>query len=217
MPETKDKSIFDQFRSLTSRQLIPKTQKAIDWYQQTLKGLGSSTRESLLTDTSADRRLRKSPVYGKMFIFFYDAKTKEDLKYFDRFPIVIPIEPYEHENGSKGFIGLNLHYLPPLLRMRFLDKLHEIKNNNKNNNTTKFKLTYELLSGASKLKEFKPCLKIYLTNPNHIKSNMLEINYPDWVSVSLLPTELFVTYKNNGRGRRYSKEKVWADSRRKIK
>lgn len=218
MAEEKPKSIFDQFRSLTSRQLIPKTQQAIDWYSKTIKSLGGvPSREVILSDTSKDRKIRKSPIYGKMFLFFYDAKTKEDLKYFDRFPIVIPIEPYVHENGSRGFMGLNLHYLPPLLRMKFLDKLHELTNNKKYNSTTKFKLTYEFLSGSAKLKEFKPCLKIYLTKPNHIKSSMLELSYPDWVTVSLLPTEFFVTYKNNGNGRRYSKEKVWADSRSKIK
>jgi hypothetical protein len=86
--------------------------------------------------------------------------------------------------------------------------------NEKKNYTTKFLLSYEKLS---KFKEFKVCLKIYLTKPNHIKSNMLELSYQDWVTVSLLPTELFVTYKNNGNGRRYSKDKVWADSRKKLK
>lgn len=215
MAEEKPKSIFDQIRALPKTQLVPKTQEAINWYNKTIKSLGGTPRrELILTDTSKDRKIRKSPIYGKMFLFFYDAKTKEDLKYFDRFPIVIPIEPYVTPQGNKGFIGLNLHYLPHVPRMIFLDKLYQMLSNEKKNSTTKFLLSYEKLS---KFKEFKVCLKIYLTKPNHIKSNMLELSYQDWVTVSLLPTELFVTYKNKGNGRRYSKDKVWADSRSKIK
>ena len=46
---------------------------------------------------------------GKMYMFFYDAKYKDTLPFFDIFPLVFPIEFY-----SEGFLGINLHYLPPV-------------------------------------------------------------------------------------------------------
>lgn len=227
----KETSIFDYFRKLTSqtgdtkkenninyRELLRDSRYAVNWFNDKLKELGQiPDRRVILADTGKNRRLRQEPIYGKMFLFYYDAKTKNKLKYFDRFPIVIPIQSIRTSDGNEGFIGLNLHYLSPELRVKFLDKLFDLTNNQRKDTTTKFALTLSLLQKASKLKAFKPCLKIYLTNPNHIESSMLELSYQDWIIVSLLPTEKFVTYRNKAAGSPVKSSKVWSDSRKKIK
>ena len=58
---------------------------------------------------------------GNLYMFFYDPKTKEDLPYWDKFPMVLVLENY-----SDGFLGLNLHYLPPKFRVAFLTKLMKL-------------------------------------------------------------------------------------------
>jgi len=215
----KEISVFDHYRNLkTDREILRDSRKAVVWFNTQLKKLGSiPDRKVILTDTGKNRKLRNEPIYGKMFLFFYDAKTKTDLNYFDRFPIVIPIESVTTNIGSRGFLGLNLHYLEPTLRIRFLNLLFDIKNNKRNDVTTRFTLTYKLLKKTKKLKAFQPCLKIYLTDPRHIQSSMLELSYPDWITVSMLPTEFFVSYKSKASGAKVSNLNVWSDSRRKIK
>ena len=47
-------------------------------------------------------------------------KHKETLPFYDSFPLVIIIG-----KAKGGFLGMNLHYLPPTLRAKFLDALME--------------------------------------------------------------------------------------------
>ena len=49
-------------------------------------------------------RARPDAVIGRMYFFYYDAKNKDKLPQWDRFPLVLPIERY-----GNGFLGLNLH------------------------------------------------------------------------------------------------------------
>ena len=52
---------------------------------------------------------------GSMYLFRYDAKFKDKLPYFDAFPLCLPFEP-----TNNGFWGINLHYLPYLLRVKIV-------------------------------------------------------------------------------------------------
>jgi len=133
---------------------------------------------------------------GQIICYFYDAKHKATLPYWDKFPMVIPIERYKD-----GFLGLNLHYLPPMFRARLMDKLYDLLNNQKYDNTTKMQLSYELLKGASKFKYFKPCIKRYLSS--HIQSQMVQIDVKEWDYALFLPLARF---------QKANQRKVWDES-----
>ena len=92
-------------------------------------------------------------------MFFYDPKTKEKLPYYDTFPLVIVTG-----KAKGGFYGINLHYLPPILRARFLDQLLDIASDKSYDENTRFRLSYALLNRAQKFKFFKPCFKHYLSS-----------------------------------------------------
>ena len=81
----------------------------------------------------------------------------------------------------------------------------DITNNDKYDRSTKFRLTYDTLKAASKLRFFKPCFKHYLTE--HIASRFLLIEPVDWEIAIFLPTESF---------RKVSKATVWKESRNKL-
>ena len=132
--------------------------------------------------------------------FQYDPKTKQTLPYYDRFPLCIPVQ-----KAKGGFHGLNLHYLHPLIRAQFLDALYDVTNNQKFDRTTKIKMTYSMLSAATKMRFFKPCFKHYLSS--NIKSPLLLIEPADWEIAIFLPTESF---------RKVSKESVWKESRKQF-
>lgn len=118
-------------------------------------------------------------------MFFYDPKTKERMPYYDEFPLIIMVGPAEG-----GFYGLNLHYLSPRLRALFFDELMEYMNNDKYDETTRFRLTYNLLSKSRKLRLFEPCFKRYLFS--QVQSKTVEVPPSEWEIAMFLPTDSFV-------------------------
>ena len=182
--------------SLAKEGLNNRSSKARTWLQAKIKNL-NPTKQALLADRD---RLKNNAIIGRMYFYFYDPKTKDKLPYYDRFPLVLPIEQY-----NDGFLGLNLHYIHPKQRIILLDKLSEFANNSKFDKTTRLRLSYDLLSSASRVFEHQPCLKRYLYN--HIESRFLEINADEWDIAALLPMESFVGA---------STSKVYADSRKKF-
>lgn len=176
-----------------------RTPKARTWLRTQVKSLsGSTPRRSILADK--ENKKTKS-VLGRMYFYYYDPKTKDTLPYYDRFPLVIPIEKY-----SDGFLGLNLHYLPPNLRLVLLDKLYDLLTNDRFDEKTRFRMTYSLLSGVGKYKEFKPCLKRYLFS--HLRSQFIEVPADQWEIAIFLPVEQFVGEKTT---------KIYKESREIIR
>ena len=107
-------------QSLVKQGLTPGTNAARTWLRSKVKDLAPS-KTALMKDRE---RLRDSSIVGKMYFYYYDPKTKDKLKYYDRFPLVIPIETY-----PDGFLGLNLHYIHPKHRLILLDKLSDTASN----------------------------------------------------------------------------------------
>ena len=174
----------------------PRTQESREWFRKRIQRLTRVNREQLMREDEITRKATHS--YGSMFMYFYDPKTKDKLPYYDTFPLVIPVEPAEG-----GFRGINLHYLPPILRAKFLDALLDVTNNKKYDQTTKFRLTYNILNGARKMRYFKPCFKHYLLN--HVKSRFAEVPAPEWEIATFLPTAQW---------KKASAGKVYSDSRK---
>lgn len=110
---------------------------------------------------------------GGMYFYSYDAKTKDQLPFWDRFPLTIILKM---ENA--GFVGLNLHYLPTSSRMMFLNKLMSYKTYNPSTDTLKLNLSYDYLKGNKRLEEYKPCIKRYLFS--HVVSKFLPIESHEW-------------------------------------
>ena len=121
---------------------------------------------------------------GQMFMFGYMPKHKDTLSFYDRFPLVFPIDLYDD-----GFLGINLHYLPQKLRAKLMDALYLTINNKKYDLTTRLKINYEILKNSSKMRFFKPCLKRYLRG--HVMQKFLYIDSDNWDKALFLPTERF--------------------------
>ena len=63
------------------------------------------------------KRLTTRPSSGTLNMFLYTAKTPTSkLPYYDRFPLI-----FVTGMDRNGFTGMNLHYLPPLLRAKLFD------------------------------------------------------------------------------------------------
>ena len=192
-------SLFDNLQAQAFRADIKRgTKSSIAWFRKKVADMTKISRTKLLNDEAVKQV--STPLVGRMFMYFYDPKYKKTLPYYDRFPLIIMVK-----KAPGGFYGINLHYLPPVLRAKFFDKLLDYSNNNKYNKSTRFKMSYDLLNKTSKLSAFKPCYKKYLTK--HIKSRISEISATEWEIDIFLPTEQFV---------KKGKNSIWKDSRSKI-
>ena len=122
---------------------------------------------------------------GNMYLFAYDPKHKDTLPYYDRFPLIFPIN-----KAKGGFLGINMHYLPPILRAKLMDELYKVLNNRNMDETTKLVASYKVLNSATKFKEFAPCIKHYLNA--HVRTKPAYINPAEWDIALFLPTQKFV-------------------------
>lgn len=195
----KPESLLDVFKR-NQYNLHDSSRKSQMWFQQQvlLMQRQGITAKNLMKP--GEEPLTTNIIPGNMYMFFYDAKNKDTLEYWDRFPLLLP-----YKKTPQGFMGLNLHYLPYQMRVQLLDRLSYFKTNNKMDETTKLKYSWELISGTSKYKAAEPCIKQYLNG--HVKSSFKKIPAQDWATAMMLPVESFVGA---------NKQAVWQDSKRII-
>ena len=172
------------------------TQDAIKWFRnEAYKVTTVSAPKMMATKENLMSNLKMQDI-GRMFMYFYDPKMKEVLPYYDKFPLILLVEM-----APDGFYGLNLHYISPQLRAKLMDALWALRTNDKYDDTTKLKLSYKILKGASRFRYFAPCFKRYLFN--HVQSKYLYIEAENWDKALMLPTERFA---------KADKAKVFRDS-----
>ena len=184
--------------------VTPRTKESRAWFMNKAKNMRSINRQALikedpLVQRNALKNLSRTGLVGTMQMFFYDPKHKDKLPYYDLFPLIVVVGP-----AKDGFYGLNLHYLPPILRAKMLDSLMDTANM-KATDDAKFQITYKKLQAVSNLKYYEPCFKHYLTK--HVKSKFAEVPMPEWEIATFLPTAQF---------RKANSKKVYADSRKRI-
>lgn len=155
-----------------------KSTQAREWYRNAAKNVRHANQRTIMQVNK--KNLVKAPTIGNLYLFSYDAKHKDTLPYWDAYPLIFPIEYYKD-----GFLGINLHYLPPVLRAKLMDELYDYMTNKKYDATTKLKLSYKILKGASQLKYFKPCVKRYLFS--HVRSKFLYLYPSEWETALFLP------------------------------
>ena len=191
-------SLFDTLQAGAQRAGIQaRTKQSKNWFRKKVNELGDITPRKILKDDALDPSAKE--IAGSMYMYFYDPKHKATLPYYDRFPMVIMVEP-----APGGFYGLNLHYLAPGVRARFLDALMDTAPK-KINDKSRLKLRYDLLQSTKKFKEFEPCFKRYLNS--QIKGRPVRVPMSDWEIAIFLPVEQFAKVK---------KESVWRYSRKQY-
>jgi|TARA_B100000470_G_scaffold40208_2_gene29188 hypothetical protein len=191
-------SLFDKLESEAFRKgITARSKEANVWFAKNVKKLGPLGKSVL-----KDERLiaRQSAKAGEMVMYTYDPKLKATLPYYDTFPLTIVVGP-----AKDGFYGINLHYLPPKVRAIFLDHLNDVATNQKFNDMTKFRITYNLLKATKNYKYFKPCFKHYLTKK--VSSKIMKVPSAEWSIAIFLQTASF---------KKASEGAIWADSRKQY-
>jgi len=188
-------SLFDKLQAQAFKGgVAPRTAESLKWFRTNLKNMRGLNRGKIIRDSALTRVSR--PMLGEMYMYTYDAKHKDTLPYWDAFPLIILVD-----RAPGGFYGLNLHYLPLILRAKFFDELIKTTNGNYDSNT-RMKARYRLIKTARKMRYFKPCLKHYLSN--QITSRIMKVNPTEWEVALFLPVQQF---------KGATVQKVWKDSK----
>lgn len=192
---------FDKLllKGIRQGQMPGRTKEARTWFRDSAKKIRNVNRTEMLK--SDVERLKSRPLLGNCYLYYYDAKWKDKLPYWDKFPIVFPFKKVKG-----GFYGINLHYLPYNYRAKLMDALYELASNDRFDENTKLAMNYKILNSASKYKYFKPCVKHYLTN--HMRSKPMLVYPSEWDIALFMPLQQF---------QKATSAQVWRDSRRIIK
>lgn len=194
MPSYKFEDLVNRAKA---KGLTTNTRESMEWYRTHIRKLRPTENALMRENKELLVNAWTNTGIGKFYMFYYDPKWKDELPYYDLFPLCIPIHYYKD-----GFLGLNLHYLPPALRIKLLGALYDLENNATIPENKKLKVTYGILKGAAKYRWFKPCVKRYLAS--HIRSRFVRVPHDAWDMACFLPMERFV---------KADKKQVWKDSR----
>ena len=118
-------SVFDRIKLKAGD-----SDRSATWYRQQVNKIASGTTARQLFRAG---RLNGRPSIGRLNLFGYNPKGRATLPYYDIFPLVLPLEPI-----PAGFMGMNFHYLPPLLRFRLLEKMQATASYQRFNKNTRF-------------------------------------------------------------------------------
>ena len=167
--------------------------KSAAWYRSNVASIADRVTARKLMNQG---KLIGRPSAGRLNMFFYDPKLKKTLPYYDTFPLVLPLEPIKG-----GFMGMNFHYLPPLLRFRLLQRMQRFADGGLNEKT-KIDASYDDVKGINLV---KPTIKKYLYS--HVRSQFLRIDFDEAALAVYLPVQQF---------RKAGTSRVWSDSKRMI-
>ena len=169
------------------------------WFRTATSRMGQISHAAILNN---ERLKKQSKAWiGQMVFFSYAAKHRATLPYYDRFPLAVILGP-----ANDGFLGLNLHYLPPIYRAKMLDSLMRVVNNDRYDETTRLRVSYDILKSLSKNNYYKPCVKHYLST--RVMSAFAKVEVSDYEMAVFLPTSSW-----HGA----SEGTVYRDSRKRIK
>lgn len=185
MTESRAFKTHNIFTNLLSRRTAAQhtrsAKDAVNWFR------GKITREHpkvnrselLRTPQVKHHTPMKGLESGHLYLYNYDPKWKAELDVYDTYPCVIPFRVEKDR-----FWGINFHYLPYKQRAQLLDLLYNITNNKRFDETTKFKITYQVLQKIAKKSLYEDTIHCYLKRK--VKSRMLYVLPEEWpIAISL--------------------------------
>ena len=180
-------SVFDRIKVRAGD-----TDRSATWYRSQVNRIASGKTAGQLF---REGKLQGRPSVGRLNLFGYNPKLRAKLPYYDIFPLVLPLEP-----TKGGFMGMNFHYLPPLLRFRLLERMQAKASDRRFDSKTRFEVAYD---DVKSIKLVKPTIKKYLYA--YCQTGFLRINADDAAIAIYLPVQRF---------KKAPEATVYADSRK---
>ena len=152
--------------------------KTAAWYRNAVSSIADRATATRLMRSG---KLNGRPSIGRLNMYFYDPKYKKTLPYYDRFPLVLPLERI-----PGGFAGINFHYLRPVARFSLLERLQRFSIRNEMSTRNRFDVSYNRVKNLPLVKN---TIKKYLYS--HVRSSFLRIDYDKAALSVYLPVAQF--------------------------
>lgn len=193
--EQKRGQLINTFRKGYVKHDISSRSKSENWFKgiqkDVLKGARKSTKEFKV---------------GRIYAYRYEAKTKQQLPFWDMFPLMIYLGAHRAQNGNIVMNGLNLHYIPPRARQEFLEELLTLYSSTKSvSKTTRLMIDWASVKG---MRGADLMIKSYL--PQQFRSIATEVEPKEWINVIHMPLQRFVLGGGGG-GKSFSANKVYSN------
>lgn len=155
-------SLFTDIVNQRPEEIETRSIDSLQWFQTNVRDIRRTPSSLMKENQNFVTRFE----LGKMYMFMYEAKRKDKLKYYDYFPVTICLKRY-----ATGFMGINLHYLSPRYRALLMDGLYEFYREIEDESY--FQIRYPSVKSISKLRWAKPCIKQY--QYPYIDSRIVEV------------------------------------------
>lgn len=165
---------------------LNKDQKAaVQWLSNEIENIPNIVfhKEEKDTDIITEQADQLAPPLAELALFKYEAKYGNKIGYWDKFPIVLIVRPF-----NDHFYGFNLHYLDEEIRNKILStvlNLHKKVPNKK----VMYKTIYPFLDALVKIGHYNFAYKNYLYS--NIASQFVIIKPQYYHMVSNLPIARF--------------------------
>lgn len=173
--------------------------RSLNWYMTAVRKMAANIKTPGNVMKSDLGEMTGEIELGKLYMYTYTAKMEDTLPYYDMFPLTMPVE-YK----SNGFVGINFHYLSPMLRLKLMSKLLDFTDSQLDDKSI-IDIDWDVLASKAKFPEVRPAVKRYLYS--QVKSRFIKVKPEHWKAAIFLPVSNF----NN-----VSNQTVWRKSRDMI-
>lgn len=179
-----------EFKSLSS--FRNNNSEPLDWMRDQISEI-TNPQQFRPQDVLAGAGKTKRLLPGRMYLMRYNPAGKQELPYYDTFPLIFVMEV-----GEDYFVGLNLHYIPPYYRALFMDTLYSYVVNPDSQGemmsstlTTRIspRVDFSFMSKRESMRTFKPMWKKY--RYDKVIGSFLYIPPVAWDTVMMLPLQRF--------------------------
>ena len=179
-------SMYERFKNSSQTEKESLKSQSISWLNLKVKALKQS-EENL---SKILNKYKKPFFVGGMFFYVYDAKTKKDLPYWDKFPLILLLE-----RKGDNFLGLNLHYLDYDTRLKTISNILRTTSYDKSTDMLISNITYNTIKSSPLYKDLKQvCVKKYLSS--QLRSRILPVESHEWIFAAMLPVADFQKQTN---------------------
>lgn len=179
----------DKFKHATAGQMERYSSEALQWFKNRVTKDMNLSRSLLISDHGGykERAAREDKgLIGKMYYFKYAAEEAgdKDVGVYDEYPCIFVFNSITNDHGNELIYGVNLHYLPPTDRIKFLEQLLRLEHNTNYTAKTRLTMTWKLIKGVASSKYYEKTVHAY--RADRFLSPMIEIHPRDWDVVACL-------------------------------
>ncbi len=159
--------------------LNDKERVALQWLNNEIKNIPNTSSKKDIRESFTLKGLKEPPIC-QMVLFKYSAEKGNDFGYWDKYPLVLIVRPFEDH-----FFAFNLHYLDFKTRVKIIMVLEQLIAKSNGNKKMMFKLIYPFLDGLVKMKVFNSAYKNY--KYDNLESKFIIIHPDHYKMIACLP------------------------------